>query len=734
MNIKQLVKQILMQKENKQYQRRLQDKTCTYAEWLRQQEAVWEQTEESFSESSSGKTAGRGTEKRKSCQNPEIVLIYANEGNPASYATKNIARYFIKHPQTQLLYGDEDRKTADGQLEQPDFKPDWSPDLLDTCFYFGSLVALRGELFDRLSDGLIGKALVPCCREAVLSETTVKQENLQEKDGIKQTHTNKIHNKQAVLQQTEGKAEKSLENCVGKSEAYPKYGIREYQVADRETYLVWIRDVVKRLDGYHRNARQIAHLPQILFHADLSREEQDAPWWKQSYPAMGLAMETERVPLSITGVSVIIPSKDHPEILESCLQAVCRQKTERLSIEIIVVDNGSSKENKKKTEQLLSYLKTQAGEQLKLQYIYQKMAFNFSKMCNLGAKQAAGELLLFLNDDVELVKEDCLEKMAAAGARAYTGAVGIKLYYPQSQRIQHVGITNLPMGPVHKLQFWEEGKPCSQLCQERMTGSRNYLAVTAACLMVEKRKFQEIGGFSEKLQVSFNDVDLCYSLYEAGYANVCLADVYAYHYESLSRGEDESGEKLARLLRERDMLYGRHPALKGKDPYYSPYFNREGLDTGIRAVYETLGNQLQKVTLVQPVGEKTKSCREDPCVMLRVESVIAGEITGWCVVLGDNNACYSKELLLRKLQKEKTEASETVVFAIPLQEQYRPDLEQNMKDQKNAALSGFHLFLEKGSLEKGCYQIGIAVKNRVTGQRLQNWSNRTLDNRKKGKL
>ena len=413
-----------------------------------------------------------------------------------------------------------------------------------------------------------------------------------------------------------------------------------------------------------------------------------------------------------------------------------------LRYEIIVVDNGSAQENRVRLEALLNTLRqttrrSKAAGLARLLYHYEPMEFDFSKMCNLGARKASGELLLFLNDDVELVEPGCLGEMARLARRPFTGAVGLKLLYPdtkESRRIQHAGITNLPMGPVHKLQFCPDEEVYAF---GRNRGRQNVLAVTAACLMVEKEKFLEAGGFVKELQVAFNDVDLCFGLYELGYENVCLCDSFAWHNESYSRGDDEAPEKLERLLGERRRLYERHPQLLGVDPYYSLYWNREGLDTRIRPLYETQGNYVQRVErpAAEDMGEQPADYRQDPCLMVRVESVMENVdesgvvVTGWSVVLGDNNACYEKELILRTgtaCVPEEESAAEKY-YRLPLQGQYRPDLIENMPDQVNVGLCGYSTELTHTALPAGRYHVGILAGNRVTGMKLINWSNRVVE-------
>ncbi len=657
MGVKELAKKMLSQKENVRYKSLLAKRKTGYGQWLERQKLLWQEENEKIIPGETG--------------DGDYVFLCAAKGMLTACARKSIMCYFRTHPEVQLLYGDEDVQGADGKASHPVFKPDWSPDVLDGCFYFGSIVAMRKDFFS-------------------------------------------------------GAVEE-----IGTGPLLQTVKLNDYLVTDFQEYVRWVHRCVEMAGGYRKGSCSIGHVAQVLFHCE-SREEQqryreEIPYLQErgrNFLEAFHQSAVEERDLELPLVTVVIPSRDHPRLLEKCLKSV-RAAAEGLKLEVIVVDNGSSPENKEEIEKLAGDL---SDESFEIIYLYRPMEFNFSRMCNLGAGTAKGRFLLFLNDDVELAVMGCVEQMAALASRPYTGAVGMKLYYPGSEKVQHAGITNLPMGPVHKLQFLEDGAACEYTYR----GNVNYLAVTAACLMTERVKFQEAGGFAEELRVAFNDVELCFKLYEAGYRNVCMNGCHAYHHESLSRGEDESVEKLERLLEEREKLYERHPELEGKDPYYSVHLNREGLDTKIRPAYETAGNFVQEHDKF--LAEKTLyDHRRDQCVMVRIETVRSGEVSGWAVVLGDNNACYEKEFMLKRVSEAfSPDADEwfrgpSGVFVIPLKEQYRPDLEENMPDQVNVALSGFHLRLKVNLLPPGKYRIGVAVKHRITGAGLMNWSNRFME-------
>ncbi len=658
LNIKRRIREALTENENRKYRRLLDMVKVSYPQWA-------EETEK----------RAKDPDAQTPNDGEDYILICASVGKLHSDAKINIESYFMTHPEAQILYGDEDvwpdagNSGGVGERMLPWFKPDWSPDLLDSFFYFGSVIAMRKEY------------------ESLIKEP----ENL----------------KSAGLC-------KSSESGI------------DYAVSSREDFLTWLRRCLMQAGAYEKGNGSVGHVPAVIFHCKDEGEQAKFREWR------GASCGGD---LKEAAVSVVIPSRDNPEMLEKCVRS-CLLAADGVSEEILIIDNGSNGDNREKIEGMIKRLERQ---DIRLRYLYRPMEFNFSRMCNIGAAKADGRFLLFLNDDVELCEKGCARRMAAMAQRPYTGAVGVKLLYPESGRIQHAGITNLPMGPVHKLQFLDDNE-CYYYGANR--GMRNVTAVTAACLMVEKKKFLDCGGFCEEMPVAFNDVDLCFALHEDGYRNVCLNDTYAYHHESFSRGQDESAEKLERLLGEKETLYKRHPEMKGTDPFYSVYLNRDGLDTRIRPAYVTGGNKIQEVKNT-PGKFSMMGYRQDPCALVRIEDVRRGFIGGYGVALGDNNACYEYMLLLGREDKpqdaDKADGADKAgsaggdVLYIRLKGQYRPDLEENMPDQTNVGLSGFAVRFSDGILPEGKYRIGLAVRNRVSRLRLFNWSNRFFEVQNRGR-
>lgn len=656
---KRLVKRILIQKEHRRYRRLLESRKGSYEKWIAGREG--------------SQSAAEGAYVAKE---RDFVLIIAAEGSVAENAVNNISCYFEKNPECVIVYGDEDvREPAEGGQKEkravrscPWFKPDWSPDLLDSSFYFGSLIAVRRSLSDRAF------AAADIGRYAGEAKNRVFVEEKEVVDGT----------------------------CC-------------YRVLDFTAYQRWVFECLRLIDAYQKGNRgKVGHVERILFHGVSEaqqcffRRDNELLRQRREEEIRRFAERTAEAGEK-TLLSVIIPSKDNSEMLDKCLRAV-KAASRGMSGEVILVDNGSEPGEKKRVEKIIQEL---TDDEFPITYFYETMEFHFSKMCNRGAAAARGELLLFLNDDVELTEGRGLLEMATLANREGTGAVGMKLRYPAVERIQHIGISNLPMGPVHKLQSLKD-----DMCYESgfNEGRRNFLAVTGACLMTGKEKFREAGGFPEELRVAFNDVSLCFRLYELGYHNVCMNSSFAYHFESFSRGDDEAEDRLERLLEERRRLYERHPQLEGIDPYFPSGFNREGLDVKVRPAYETAGNREQRLLKMSRMD--LRSCRQEKCLLVRAEDFRERRLVGWSVVLGDDNACYEKILLLKKSEEE--------IFGALVDESYRPDLQENMPDQENVALSGFQIYFEEGAPPAGDYLVGMCARNRVTGLRLVNWSNRRI--------
>lgn len=381
-------------------------------------------------------------------------------------------------------------------------------------------------------------------------------------------------------------------------------------------------------------------------------------------------------------VSIIIPSKDNYDILKQCLTSI-RKETKYQNYEIIVVDNGSAEETHAKY--------TQMCKELECKYHYAPMEFNFSKMCNIGAHLADGQFLLFLNDDIRVEGAEWLERMLGHAQQPHTGAVGCKLIYPNTNLIQHVGVVSFMVGPGHAFQRINDDLNCYW---GRNKLEYNYSAVTGACLMIDRNKYDQVGGFSEQLPVAYNDIDLCFNLVEAGYYNVVRTDVRLYHYESISRGYDAvSQEKAARQQREMKKLYDRHPEFKGYDPCYNPNLIGNSDNFSLR---------LLKVKEIETPEETQQVLVEKGSLQYKVE-----EFTDEAVVKISGWALNRKTLRAGALSVVLT-GQDKQQYIVKSERLYRPDV-RDAFGKRRLAFAGFEAAFIKQNLPKQHYEVSLVL-------------------------
>lgn len=255
-----------------------------------------------------------------------------------------------------------------------------------------------------------------------------------------------------------------------------------------------------------------------------------------------LGMYTVRYALKAQAkISIIIPTKNCSFLVKICVDSIF-EKSSYSNFEIILIDNNSD-------EPALFKLMEEYKRKYPSQFfsIREEIPFNFSALMNAGSRAATGDYLLLLNNDTRVISADWMESMLAHAQRSHAGAVGARLLF-KNNTLQHNGIELHANGIAeHVFSYLKENElPPQADC------IKNYAAVTAACLMVSKKKFEEVEGFDENLAVDYNDIDFCLKLKNKGYHNVCLPFVKLYHYESITRGkEKKSMEKYSQYLSER---------------------------------------------------------------------------------------------------------------------------------------------------------------------------------------
>ncbi len=273
-------------------------------------------------------------------------------------------------------------------------------------------------------------------------------------------------------------------------------------------------------------------------------------------------------------VSIVIPNKDHAEDLKRCITSIVEKSTYD-NYEIIVVENNSV------TEEIFEYYR-KLEENPNIRIIHYEGEFNYSKINNLGVSRAVGEYVLLLNNDTQVITLDWIEELLMYAQRKDVGAAGAKLYY-EDNTIQHAGVVlglgaHRTAGHSHYRVSYNNLGYMGRLCY-----AQNVMAVTGACLMIRKALYEQLGGLDETFTVSLNDVDLCIRAWKAGYVNVFTPFAELYHYESVSRGLDDQGEKAQRYNRESEAFRAKWKDLLEKgDPYYNPNFSLDRSDFALK--------------------------------------------------------------------------------------------------------------------------------------------------------
>lgn len=262
--------------------------------------------------------------------------------------------------------------------------------------------------------------------------------------------------------------------------------------------------------------------------------------------------------------SIIIPTRDRIDLLETCLASLARLRG-RSRHEIVIVDNGSVEQ---RTLDLFQRLEQEGRARI----IAQPGKFNFAALINAGASAAKGDLLCLLNNDIEALDGDWLDRMAVYAGRPDVGAVGAQLIYPDGT-IQHAGVA---LGIGGAAGHVEKGvRPRLDCLDPWHSVDREVSAVTGACLLVARDKFLAVGGMdAQTFSVDFNDVDLCLRLRDRGWRSIYCAEAVLIHHESLSRGVRRKGDDLIRFNAELAALRARWKTDRVRDPHYSSLFRR----------------------------------------------------------------------------------------------------------------------------------------------------------------
>jgi len=302
----------------------------------------------------------------------------------------------------------------------------------------------------------------------------------------------------------------------------------------------------------------IVHLAKVLVHGPV---DADVAPGRLNY----------RVPTPVPRVSLIIPTRDNAALLEACIRSI-RAHTRYPDYEILIIDNGSVEET---TKRLFAHLTADPT----IRVLPRPGPFNFSGLNNSAVREATGSIIGLVNNDIEATDEGWLDEMVALAARPEIGCVGARLLYPDG-RLQHGGII-LGLGGVagHAHRFASGSEPGYL---DRLRAVQNVSAVTAACLMIRRQVFDQVGGLDESLMVAFNDVDFCLRVRAAGYRNLWTPFATLVHHESVTRGYDVTPAKARRFADEYAAMQRRWGAALLHDPYYSPHLSYDREDFSVR--------------------------------------------------------------------------------------------------------------------------------------------------------
>lgn len=435
----------------------------------------------------------------------EFVALVDNDDTISSNALYENVLLLNEQKDADFIYSDEDKIDPKGRFCYPHFKPDFSPTTLMSLNYICHFSVIRKSIVEKVGGFEVG------LEGAQDHDLFLKISEL----------TDKIYHIPKILYHWRMIETSTSMNIKNKSYAADKGKIAIENALKRRK----LEGIVKKdeLSGYY------------IIDYKLKKE-----------------------PL----VSIIIPTKDFAETLDTCLKSVY-EKTDYKNYEVIVVNNNS--EEKETFELFEKYKKKYKN----FKVLDANIEFNYSKINNMAVDISKGEYICLLNNDTEVISPNWLNTLVSYASLPYAGAVGPKLLYPDDT-LQHAGVI-LGLGGVASHAYL--GKSLDDLgLYGRLRVPYNFGAVTAACLVVKKEKYLNVGGLEEQLKVAYNDVDLNIKLLKRGYYNICTPQVMLHHFESKSRGLDTTSEKYKRFQQESKYMFDKWENVLLNDPFYNRNF------------------------------------------------------------------------------------------------------------------------------------------------------------------
>ncbi len=449
----------------------------------------------------------------------EFVALLDHDDELAQHALLFVVQAINQTPDAQVLYSDEDKLDKNGERYDVHFKSDWNPDLFFSQNYVSHLGVYRRALLQRIGGFRAGL------------------EGSQDQD--------------------------LLLRCLP-----------------------------------HINGPQIVHIPQVLYHWRSVEGSTAMGANEKGYTTQagikalrdyfvshgpkgvkvgaGLVPNTYKIswpiPQPAPLVSLLIPTRDRKEVTEVAVRSIL-DKTTYQNFEILILDNGST------DPQTLHWFDAIQCQDARVKVLRYDHPFNYSAINNFGAQHARGSILGLVNNDVEVISPDWLTEMVGHASRVDVGCVGAKLYY-QNDTLQHGGVI-IGIGGVagHSHKY---ARRHATGYFARLVVTQTLSAVTAACLVVRKDVYTQAGGLDEKnLAVAFNDIDFCLRVMQAGYRNLWTPHAELYHYESISRGTEDTPEKKVRFQKEVKYMKKKWGSTLDRDPFYSPHLSLEREDFSI---------------------------------------------------------------------------------------------------------------------------------------------------------
>jgi GT2 family glycosyltransferase len=445
----------------------------------------------------------------------DFVALLDHDDILPEHALYQVAAAINAQPRARLFYSDEDKLTPDGRRSAPYFKSDWNPELF-----------LVQNLFSHL--GVYETALV---RQA---------------GGFRKGFEGSQDHDLAL---------RCIEIAGHDAVHHIPHVLYHWRIVPGSTAGAGTEKPYALTAGIRAVEE---HLARTGVQATVSQLASD----------IGILRVRYAPPSPAPLVSIVIPTRDGVELLRQCIESVFAKSTYP-NFEIIVVDNGSVKPE---THAYFDTLRARTN----VRVIRDDRPFNFSALNNAAVKLAAGEFVCLLNNDIEVISPDWLEELVSIAAQPGNGAVGACLWYP-NDTLQHGGVV-LGLGGVAGHMHYKMRRGAFGYFG-RAVAVQNMSVVTAACLVIRRSIYEEVGGLDEDFAVAFNDVDMCIRVREAGYRNVWTPHAELYHHESATRGSDMAPEKFQRFQREVRLMESRWGDALLRDPAYNPNLS---LDTSRR--------------------------------------------------------------------------------------------------------------------------------------------------------